>query len=227
MRMDEFREIVDLPPVLLQRQDLFELERLLMDDVGHNANYSLTFKVTDGPRRISAESIDRLFEKDLPHSTDSFNADVLSRSSSNEIDAGISLTLYHNFGQFQLFAHSEPTFLGKKHQLLEFFRRHRPWYAVLIRLIPFAAPALFFTALFASALLLNQGQLLPALLAFVLSLTTAVLTWLSFTNRIFPYVRVVLEEPSRRPAGWELAILILEVSALIATILSIVLPVLR
>lgn len=219
--MDEFREIVNLPPVLLQRQDLFELERLLTDGVGPNADYSLTFKVTDGPRRITAESIGSLFEKDLPRSTDYFDADVLSRSSSSEIDAGISLTLYHNFGQFQLFAHSESTFLGKKHQLLTFFRRHRPWYAVLI------APALFFAALFASALLFNQGQLFPALLALVLSLITAVLAWLSFTNRIFPYVRVVLEEASRRPTGWELAVLILEVSLLVVTILSIALPVLE
>jgi hypothetical protein len=221
---DEFREIVTLPPVLLRREDLVELERLMLEGMIPCEGGSPIFKVENGPQSFSAESIGVLLNKELPRSTSSFSASITSWSSNGNITAGVSLTLYKNFGQFQLHADSEPLFLGKKHQLLGFFRRHTPWYGWIVCLLPMVASPLFLAALFGGVFLFSRGRLIPALLSLLLALLTATVTWLAFTNRIFPYVRVVLERAPTRPGSVELLTLILQIGLLIATILSVVVP---
>ena len=221
---DEFREIVQLGPVLLRREDLASLEQLLSDGLSLRPEYPPAFKLQHGPRTFSANSIADLLRKTLPPSCANFNANLVSWDAQNDIDAGVDLTLHKNFGSFQLHARNETLFLGKKQQLVQFFREHLPWYGWINRLLPFAGPALVISALFSGALLFSQGRRLTSGLCLLLALTTGLTTWLVLQNRVFPYIRVELTESDKRPSTWEIATFSLQLALLVATIISIAVP---
>jgi hypothetical protein len=223
IHMDEYREITYSGPVVLARGDLAELESVLLEGLSPHPG-DLKIQVLDQARTIKAGSIEQLLAKTLRQSTRCLSMEVISWNEKNDIDAGVSLNLHKNFVQYQLHALSEAQFLGKKAQLDRFLQRHRPWYAPIIKVLPFVAPSLFFPALFASALLVRDGHLLPASLAVTLCGVTTVVSWLGLTGKIFPFVWVHLTEtPTRRPS-WELAAFILNLLILIATIVSIIVP---
>jgi hypothetical protein len=225
--MDEFREIVKLGPVLLRRDDLASLEQLLLDGVSLNPNYPPAFGIEDGPRRFTAHSMTELLQKTPPRSYGNFTATLNSWDEKKDIDSGIILTLNKNYGNFQLFARNETLFLGKKQQLVQFFRDRRPWYGWITQMMPFAGAPVAITALFFSAALFSQGRLVASGLSLVLGLTTGAMLWLAFQNRMFPYIRVMLTEPQKRPGTWETVTFVLGVALLVATIISIALPLTR
>ncbi len=153
--------------------------------------------------------------------------DITSWNQQRHIDAGISLRLHLNFADYQIHALSETLYLGKKAQLDEFFRRHQPWYAIINKLLPMVGPALSFSALFAAALLARQGAMVAAVLSAALAVVSAIMVWLGITGRVFPYVRVRLADGTSGRSPWEAMTLFLQIMLLIATIVSILLPLVR
>jgi hypothetical protein len=220
---DEFREIVRLGPVLLRREHLASLEQMLSDGLTLRPDYPPVFKLEHGSKAFSANSIADLLRKTLPPSCASFSAHLTSWDA-NEIDASVQLTLYNNFGQFQLHARNEALFLGKKQQLVQFFRERLPWYGWITRLLPLVGPPTVITALFFGALLFSQGRRVTSGLCLLLASTTWLTTLRAFQNRIFPYIRVELTEPEKRPTTWEIATFFLQLALLLATIASIAVP---
>jgi hypothetical protein len=224
--MDEYREIVNLRPVLLDKASLAELERVLCKDLTPQPD-SIRIQLDDGARVVKADSIEQLFRSQLPTSTDSLSIDIVSWNQQSTIDAGISLHLYRNFANYQLHALSETLYLGKKAQLDGFFRKHRPWYAIINKLLPNVGAALSLSALFAAALLARQGATAAATLSAALAVASAVTVGLAINGRIFPYVRVRLADRKSGHSPWEVLTLLLGVMLLIATIVSILLPLAR
>jgi hypothetical protein len=224
--MDEYREIVRHGPVLLQRADLAELERVLSQDLSPRPG-DLRIRVIDGARTVVATSMDELFQQQLPRSTSQLYVHTLSWNQQNDIDAGVSVSLNRNCADYQLHAVNETLFLGKKAQLDGFFRRHRPWYAIITTLLPIVGPSLFLSALFSAALLAGQRSVAAAALSATLAIVTAIVIWLRVTERVFPYVRVRFVDRNTSRSGWELTTFCLEVALLIATIVSILLPLTR
>ena len=224
--MDEYREIVKLGPVLLDKAGLAELERVLSQDMTPRPD-DIRVRLTDGARVVTADSIDQLFRSQLPASASSLSIEILSWNQQRKIDAGVSLTLHQNFASYQLHALSETLYLGKKAQLDAFFRRHQPWYASINKLLPMVGPALALSAFFAAALLARQGATAAAVLSATLAVVSAIVVWLAITGRVFPYVRLRLVERTSGRSAWEVITLLLEVMLLIATIVSILLPLAR
>lgn len=218
--MEEFREIVNLKPVLLRRVDLVELEHVITDEMHWPEHLPPTFEIEDGSRRIRAISVSDLLARNVPKTTRSLHARVSNWTGEGRIDGGVSLTLYHNFGNFQIDATSQGRFLAKKHQLLEFFAKHKPWYAPLVWPFQTVGGALAWVAFIFGIAFSIRGHWLAAGLLLGTALITGFCVFLTFTGRLFPHVRIVLEErasTSRR----EVLTIALEAALLVATIVGI------
>ena len=220
---EEYREIVNLSPVYLSRFDLDDLERMLLKDLSPRPG-DLKIKVGDGARTITANSMKQLFQSRLPNRTNDLSVDIISWNDQNDVDCSIHIQLYFNFAHYQIFGKSETLFLGKKTQLNEFFLAHRPWYTLINRLLPMVGPAGSFSAFFSAALLAREGSVVSAILSGTLAVVFAATTWLSFTQKLFPYVRVQLTDSTTRRSAFEQITLLVQVLLLIATIISILFP---
>lgn len=224
--MEEHREIVDIQPVSLGRDDLPVLEALLIEDL-HPREDSIAVSVGDGSRVIRAKSVAELLEMKLPKVTNDFGIRLMSWTQDHGTDASLSVTLYHNFAHYQLSSTSETVFLGKKAELDSFFRRHRPWYSSFKRLLPGLGQLPLFAGMFGAAYFGARHNYLGLVLAVCLALASVLVLWLDFTGRAFPYVRVRLDEAPPRPSGWEVAVFALNVALLIATLTGLVVAVVK
>jgi hypothetical protein len=122
MAETEYRVIIDLPPTLLRRKDLFELEEVISSGMNipeEKRSFRLTVKTEEG-RVISAQSVEELLSLDLPATTDGLSIEARGWAE-NTIDTGVSLTLYHNFISCQVHSYDETWFRGKLDQIRRFF----------------------------------------------------------------------------------------------------------
>ena len=175
--MEEYREIVKLGPVRLDVKSLQELESTLKADMNYLEG---DYKVTLGHRnkKISAPSIKKLLEKDLPDIANELDINIFSRDTSNNINASVSLILFHNFAQFQISAKSESLYLGKKAQLIKLFNYNKPWYSLIKRLLVAIIPAVFISSLFASAFMFRERNIYAVVLLILLCISSVIIGWL-------------------------------------------------
>jgi hypothetical protein len=168
--------------------------------------------------------MEQLFKDRLPTKSADLSIEVISWNNRNEIEASVHFDAHHSYAQYRIHAKSETLFLGKKSQLNEFFRTHRPWYATVSRFLPMIGPPVAISALFSAALLARQGSVVAALLSGSLALVSAAAFWLAIVQTLFPYVRVQLSASGTGRSAFERITLLVQVLLLIATIISILFP---
>jgi hypothetical protein len=168
-----------------------------------------------------------LFAAALPKSTDSFSASVNSWSSDNRINASVAVTLYHNFARFQLSAESETVFLGKRTQLNKFFSAHRPWYAAIKRFLPLLLSLPLTVGLAGLSHFTSHYNLQAALISAALLVSTVIIFWLDFKQKIFPYVQVQFDDTAQRWSKRELVTIVLQVTLLLVTLVKITVEILK
>lgn len=199
----ELREIISFHPALLYKQDLFELEQLIRDSHTHE-NDTLRIKITSKERNFEASSVDDLFQfNGLPESTDNLSISRtgwVEKNGDNNINGGVSLTLYHNYINCQIHSTDEDWYKGKLLRLREFFKKKKPWYAFLNKISPgFLAVAL--AALFYSINLIKNNKLMLSIAPSCLFVLLSIIFILSFQQKIFPFVRIVLRDKKRISFG--------------------------
>lgn len=218
--MNEYREIVELPPVIIDREALVHLERLIGEGFTSKLGYN-TVKVTHGTRTIRASSVEELLAGEFPEQAHDLDLKLLSWNDQNDIVAGVHVYLHKSYGNVQLHAVDETVFLGKRAQILRFFLERRPWYSLLVKSMPAIAPAVFFGGLFSAAFLVKQDRLPVAAMALVMSIMVAVVAWLHLARGWFPHTRILLTERRSSLSAREVTIFILDIALLVVTIVSI------
>jgi hypothetical protein len=220
--MDEYREIIDVNPVLLYTEDLRELERVIKVDFACEGD---DFEVIAdiGPKRMSASSVNALVAQNPTGDINSLTIRARSRRHTPEIDAGVSLTFHRKFANYQLHADSETLFYGKRGQLNAFLQSRRPWYGKALAFFPFVLPNFTLLSL-AGALVFAVRQ--DWLSTFLLGLTSGLLGWVSvgtFKGKLFPYVRIIFGDRPAIPSRLELGLAALNVIVVLCTIARILL----
>ena len=220
----EFRETIDLGPAILYKQDLFELENLLLDTYTHK-NDKIKITLTYKEKRWQVNSFKELFEhNNLPEKTDKLTIEKtgwIEENGENIINRGITLTLYHNYINCYIHSYDEDWYKGKISRVREFFENRKPWYAVLSRISPLF-PTIAVLILFYSIKLIKNKELLLSIAPLSLFTFLSIISVLSFQQKIFPHVKIVLKDKTKFSFGWnELQILFVILTGII-TILQFI-----
>jgi hypothetical protein len=187
-RQREYRELFDLNPVLLLKNDLFELEKILVEDPETDQiDIELSFDNTS----IPAESFDDLLANtDLPVSTDNLSINMRRWT---ETEGGVSLSLNYNHISCHIHSFNQTWLLGKKSQIEKFFSSKRPWYSFLKK-SSVAFPAIAFALLLYSSVLLGKKQYYEMILPIACSIVLIIISVLTVKEKLFPFVKVYLQE---------------------------------
>jgi len=190
----EYGELFNLHCVLLRRQDLFALEKLLVDDPRTDR---LKLQVSFDSTSVTAESVEDLLKyEDLPTFTDKLSLEMhrwTTAQGCRDISAGVSLTLHHNFVNCHISSMDRTWFLGKKAEVEKFFKLRRPWYAWLNKIAP-SFPAVALLLLFHSVNLLSAKNYRSVGLPIASSAVLGLVAVLAFNQKLFPFVRICLQE---------------------------------
>ena len=189
-------------PAFLSKNDLFELERILVEDPKTDKiDITLSFDSTT----ISAETFDELLSHtDIPTSTDKLSIIMRRRVEDvgfDEIASGVILSLHYNHIDCKIHSYDQTWFLGKKSQIEKFFTLRKPWYLFLNKssvLFPAFSAALFLYSGFLLAEEKYYEMILPAICSIAL-ISVSVLT---LKQKLFPFVKIYLKERSRTKFGF-------------------------
>jgi hypothetical protein len=196
----EFREIIKLPPCLLYAEDLEELERIVSDKEKHE-NDVLEIKISHNEKTIKYNSINELLNSNNPfESTDSLSISSIGwikEKDKNIINRTLYLTMHHSFNNLQIFSINEDWYNGKKTRIIRFFKNSKPWYSIINKVSPiFPTISLFF--LFYLSVLIKKGEYLLSVIPFLFAVFFILVTILTFKQKIFPYIKIVLRKKSTR-----------------------------
>ena len=150
----EYRDILEFPPTLLYKKDLFTLEEILKDsqqNITNETQINLSYKDIS----LKVNSFEELFNcQNLPKSTDKLTIKCqgwVGIDCKRNIDRGISLTLYHSYIHCQIHSFEEDWYRGKSSRLNSFFKQKRPWYAIFNKIYSFfivIAPGILFYTIY-------------------------------------------------------------------------------
>ena len=217
MSVTKFTRSFYLPPTLLRREQLDELEKVVTRGFSDAEAAHLEITATVGEVSFSAHSIQDLLALELPRTTDKLSL----RASGSE--RYVDVRMYCNHINCYLISDDEKWFLGTMEQMRRFFRKRRPWYWWLSSHGGWLAGAIIGAAVVVPPLL---GQSLlwgvgPVAIALLFSVGV-------MTGKIFPYVRVEFAPRSSRPFPFEVIQIILAVLGVVVSlgfgIAAIVLP---
>ncbi|WAC07253.1 MAG: hypothetical protein OS130_13635 [Thermodesulfobacteriota bacterium] len=118
----EYRELFDLNSALLSKNDLFLLEKIVLEDPKTDR---IDIQISFDSTTISAESFKELLSNpDIPTSTDKLSIGMqrwIETEDYRGISSGVSLSLHHNHINCQIHSLDQTWFLGKKSQIEKFF----------------------------------------------------------------------------------------------------------
>lgn len=185
----EYREIFKLPPTILRKRDLFELEKLIGDEKKAKLN-DLDISLIHNEKVFEAKSFSKIFEMaDLPEKTDSLTIDF-QKWKKEDVISGISLTLYKNYISCQIHSTDPDWFEGKRKRIQHFFKTRKPWFFLLNRIYPFfALIGLLYFLNNAEKAFISKSPLLIVEYLGGLALTSWSI-YLYFKDELFPYVTI-------------------------------------
>ena len=198
----EYGELFDLNCALLSQNDLFLLEKILLEDPRTDR---VDIKISFGGTTVSAESFKELLSNpDLPASTDKLSINMqrwIETEDYKGISSGVSLSLNYNHINCQIHSLDQTWFLGKKSQIEKFFKSKKPWYLWLNKL-SFAYPAIAVALVFYGSAMLGKKQYSHMILPLISSMVFIIVTALIDKQKIFPFVRIHLQERKKLRFGF-------------------------
>lgn len=198
----EYRELFDLNSVLLCKNDIIELEKILLENIKTD---QIRFKLSIDSTTISDESVEELLSHgDLPLSTDNLSIDMTRWIDTEEykgISGGVSLSLNYNHINCQIHSIDQTWFLGKKAQIEKFFKIKRPWYFFL-RKSSVVLPAIVMLMVSYSAALLAKKLYYEMAIPIFCSIVLVIVSVLTSKEKLFPYVKVYLRERASNKFGF-------------------------
>lgn len=194
---NEWRDLFNLPPVFLDKTDLFVLEKILCT-LQEGMTCEFKIRLTNNAQNIEATSLKELFNyPNLSVSTDKLSIDCYNwkgHGGGRDIVGGISLTLHHNYGSCQIWSSDEEWFIGKREKIKVFFLTKRPWHSLITKVYPFLFPILILLLLQYAAFNFGIKNYFIATSLFILTFLLLFSAYLTYKNVLFPYVKVILAE---------------------------------
>ena len=221
--MNELRKIEKLPPVRLYIKDLFEFENILKSETNWGDN-DFKIDIVDGPKTILANSAKELPLDDLPRHTDNISFKIIGWGPERKIVNGVTIIIHHNYAQYQIHSLTETWFFGKSSQIDSFFKKRKPWYSWLTKSLSYITGFIIWPSILAAAWGYKAGLPWVTFLSSTLFASIVIISWLSYKQKLFPYVRVYFSEKPKQKSSYEFTVILLELAILVATILSIIIP---
>lgn len=215
----EFRRLKDINPLIFYQEDVIELIDIISigsDDKRVEIQMDYTF----GERTETVTSIEDLKKLEGSPSTDKFSFRALVWSKDRNIFGGLSLTLYHNYAQYQIHSINETWFLGKIAKLENFFRDKTPWYAQINKFAPFVSPLVILPAASFSFYQYKSENLLEFSILAILAAGLVFISYLMFKQRIFPYVKIFPYRKSIMKISYEKLSFIISIITLIVSVVA-------
>lgn len=198
----EYRELFHLSSTYLSKDDLLQLEKMLVEDSNSDR---LEIKVSFDSTTITGKSFDELLvSHDYPASTDELSVDMKRWIDTEEykgISCGVSLSLHHNYINCHIHSVDQTWFLGKKAQIEKFFKSRKPWYSLLNK-SALAYPTIVMALVFYGATMLVKKQYIHMVLPIACSIILIIVTVLIYKQKLFPFVRIGLKETTKRNFGF-------------------------
>ncbi len=220
----ELREMKKFPPVLLYKQDLLELEKILLDSSMHR-NDSIKISLTHKEKKYTTSSFQDLFQiEGLPEQINKLSISRngwIELNGENSINRGLDLTMHVNYVHCQIHSYDQDWYNGKLSRLGLFFKKRKPWYAILNK-NSFIFPTIAIICLFYGLNMFKTKSLLYSLPPLLLFVLMSIVSVLSVFEKIFPYVRVVLRDRGKLKFGFNEFQLIVVLIASILTIVQII-----
>lgn len=217
----EFREIINLPPVFLNPDDLVELERIIVKD---KTTDHLEVTLRHNNSTIFAESVDGLLsEENLPSTTDKlsvFTYHNINEGTFEGSSCDVSLSMQHNYINCQINSPDQTWFLGKKAEIQQFFKEHKPWYAIINQHFH-PLPSIAILCLFYSSYLFANEKYGEMFFPIILSIFLGVSSYLIFNQKLFPYVKIVLFKKEKNKFGFNEWCALIAALAGIATLVQV------
>lgn len=228
----EFIKSGNLPPCRLGRNDLLELDHVLIDtrdeDTPCQANYDVDIETPEGT--ITASSLpDLLAHDDLPRTTTRLTAWIYRpQFNSTPTEGSIRLSLNFNHISLSIRGLDQVWVLGKYAQITTFFQRRKPWYWPAI---VYGPPLTGLGLPIASLLVivsLASGSLLRSAVAIALACSFAVFTYLQSGNRRpLDFVRVEFATKGNQSDRIQGSLLVLGVLAFVVSIAQLTVALLK
>ena len=117
------------------------------------------------------------------------------------ISCGVSLSLYINNITCQVHSLDQTWYLGKKSQIESFFSSKKPWYSFSTKLV-IVLPAIIMLLLVYSAELYAEKQFNEIVLPVVCTVIFIISYVLISNQKLFPFVKIQLQEVSKRKFGF-------------------------
>ena len=185
----EWQEIIYVHPAVLYKSDIIELAKILLEGHG-DKRCDLKANIGYEGYKQTLSSIAELenYSSDIP--TNELSMEVTTWIGNNDIINGISLTMYYCFIRYQIYSDSEFWFLGKIAQLTDFFKMRKPWYSIINRIILFVGPILVASGFLLSICQIKDRAIIPSILFLCFSILMLIILYLSYFEKLYPYVRI-------------------------------------
>ncbi|MCX7061381.1 MAG: hypothetical protein NTZ11_10875 [Gammaproteobacteria bacterium] len=213
--MPEFRTIVKVPPLRLNKDSIEALAKLAVQGVPTRPK-SCDFTLSVGDAQYGADSLEELWAQALPVQVESLSISVRGWTDDNRIDRGIWLTLRPTGGEYQVHSSDEVWFRGKLQQLSQFMQAHTPWYRPMVPAFSGISGAGIAFLLIAATTAIKHGSFLSASLSIIAlgALTSAFSAHLRGT--FLPHCRLRLSAPKRSVSNEVWMLIFTAISALAA-----------
>jgi|GEM_PF-6057189 len=214
--MSEFRRVFNIQPVVLYKDDLFELEDIIKSDLQYEG-VELTIRLDIDEDQTKTISSFRDINFSINNNLNGMRIEFIN---GNRPYNAIYLSFREKGADFQIASSNQTWYFGKISQLNQFFKKKRPWYYLITKNMPIIAGIL--PAIFAFGITFYWGkEYLPLIFAILIALSFYV-DYRYTKNMIFPYTKININPRPESELGLELISVVIGGLTLLVTILSVI-----
>lgn len=224
--MDEYLKSVKLNPVILYKEDLYELEKIFREDTSIKKE-DLEINFYNKDKLYTFNSFEDFFNNINLQKAKSISIKIFTMAPDSNSIKRISLRIYESLITYDINSTNQIWFLGKISQIKDFFKERQPWYSFITKYLVYICSLLFgflFVTFWGNSPKLKSLLLIWLILLFAY----CSIGYLSLANRIFPYTSIFLYSKNQRKLDPNIIItIVFGVVSIIVSIIGIVVPYLK
>jgi hypothetical protein len=225
MAQSEYRKIFHAGPCRLFKEDIYTLVDILRSEIP-TCTTKDDFEIStdiDG-YYIRENDLDLFFSrKELPNKFNKLYIRIIGwKNDGNlEIDKSVNITLHVNYVDFQIASKNKIWFSGTSSLLLDFFKKRKPWFSFLDKILPFFSGVLPLIFLVAFIYLIKIQYYLFSVGAFILLAFSIVVATFYLKNKLVPFVEIILK-PKKSILNINTFLIIIGILTLIFTAIGVI-----